>query len=80
MRRGVVYSIGERLSVLTGVFPRDGHLEVLVEVDYGDHEISDVWFRNVEILEEDVVDVGVGVDGALRVGEGGDSMDQSPQP
>ena len=48
-------------------FPGDGDLEVLIEVECGDREIS-VAFGDVEILEEDVVDVGVGVDGALRRG------------
>ena len=67
---GVVYSIGEQLSVLTDVFPRDGDLEVLIEDECGNHEISVVWFTNVYILKEDIADVG------LERGSG--SMDQSP--
>ena len=47
MRRGVVDSISELLSVLTDVFPWYGNLEVLTKVKDGDREISVVWFRNV---------------------------------
>ena len=53
--------------MITGVFPGDDDLEVRIEVECGNHEIS-VAFRIVEILEEDVVDVGVGIDGALGRG------------
>ena len=45
MWHGVVDSIGERLSVVTDLFSGDGNLEVLAKIEYGDREISVVWFR-----------------------------------
>ena len=54
-------------------------LEVVIKVKDRDHEISVMRFSNFYVLEEDVVDIGMGVDGARGTLGGGDgSMDQLP--
>ena len=65
MRRGLFDGFNKGFPVFTDVFSGDDGLEVSVEVENGSRKISDLRFGNVKILEEDVVDVGVGVDGAL---------------
>ena len=78
MRWGVVDSFSERLSVLTNVYPWYD-LEVVIKVKDRDHEISVMRFSKFYVLEEDVVDIGMGVDSALGTLGGGDgSMDQLP--